>query len=107
VAVGCGAGGGDGVELQAAAPGDRADFRSPRRQHTFRKIADLNKPPEDADRIRKWIDLSLRSTRVGVDAVQALRDEELERGERLSKRSLRIARNAGDVVRYWGFQYCA
>jgi hypothetical protein len=73
---------------------------------TFHRIADLSTPRQDADRIRKWVDLSLRSTRVGVDAVQALRAEELERAKRLSKRSVRISRSANDVVRFWGFQHC-
>jgi hypothetical protein len=41
-----------------------------------------------------------------VVAVQALRAEELERARRQSKRSVRISRNANDVVRFWDLQYC-
>jgi hypothetical protein len=75
-------------------------------REAFHRIGKLNKPPQDGERIRKWIDLSLRATRVGVDSVQALRAEEIERARRLTDRTLRIIRKANDVVRFWGFQYC-
>jgi hypothetical protein len=72
----------------------------------YQKIGKLNRPAQDTDRIRKWVDLTLRGTGVGVDSVQALRVDQLQRALRLSKRTLKIFRKAHHVVAFWGFQYC-
>jgi hypothetical protein len=72
----------------------------------YGRVADLNRPSRDAERIGRWLDLKLRQFRVGVNAIKAYGAVRLNAAQRLTHRSLRLAGKAARVVDGWGFRRC-
>ena len=73
----------------------------------IRELRDLTPPPEDADRVGRWLDGMRRGAKLVVEAGRALAGEHLDRSETLLKRANRKGRRAKAIVGDFPMTICA
>ncbi len=73
----------------------------------YRRIARLDRPPRDHERIAKWLHRERYATATGVDAAVALQHHKLDEAARLTRKSAHRERLAYRPVRRLGFDHCA
>lgn len=70
------------------------------------RIAELERPPDDAARIERWLDLGDRSSRVAIKSGKAAKQKRLGRANRLLDRASEIAVRSYRQVRDFDFKHC-
>ena len=74
---------------------------------TGRKLAELEPPPADADRIERWLSLVQRGVRKAITAGQWLTRGNLDQAARLFSQAQRLFAKGRRQVRSIGFEVCA
>jgi hypothetical protein len=74
--------------------------------HLIADIAKLDRPPDDAERIERWLELGERSTRVAIKSGRAAKQKRLGRANRLLDRSSELSDRSYKQVRGFDFKHC-
>jgi len=70
-------------------------------------IAEVPRPPADANRIGKWTDLAMTSNRIFIRAGRAFTDRKVERGNEIYQKGTKITPKLVKLERPFKFRHCA
>lgn len=73
---------------------------------SIERLSRIEPPADDANRITRWFDLERRDVDVTQRMVETLKDEDVDRYNRLVEKSRALERKINATLRGYGFKHC-